>query len=89
MVVLAYDGETANKIIHMNSPRRYALPRVNLTKFNVLVDGKKFYDQPISDKITKYEELIRLTSGKGEDYKTGCLLDYKYYKDHYSITACD
>ena len=27
--------------------------------------------------------------GKGEDYTTGCLLDYKYFKDHYQLIACD
>ena len=73
----------------MKSPRAYALHRVNLTKFNVFIDGRNFYDQPISDEITKYNELIKLTTGKGEDYTTGCLLDYQYYKDHYLITACD
>ena len=60
----------------MNSPRKYALPRVNLTKFNVLIDGRNFYAQPISDKITNYNELLKLTTGKGEDFTTGCLLDY-------------
>ena len=73
----------------MKSPRAYALPRINLTKFNALIDGRNFYDQPISDKITKYNELIKLTRGKGEDYTIGRLLDYQYYKDHYLITASD
>ena len=73
----------------MNSPRRYTLPRVNLTKFNILIDGRNFYDQSISDKIKKSKELIKLTTGKGEDFTTGCLLDYDYYSNHYSIIACD
>ena len=60
-----------------------------MTKFNVLIDGRNFYGQPISDKITKHNKLIKLTTGKSEDYATGCLLDYQYYKDHYSIIACD
>ena len=89
MFVLAYNGETVNRIIHMNNPKRYALPRVDLTKFNVLIDGRNFYEELISDKVTKYEEVIKLTTGKGKDYITGCLLDYKYYKDPYSIIACD
>ena len=73
----------------MNSPRSYALPRIDLTKFNVLIDGRNFYDQPISSKANKNEELLKLTTGKGEDYKTGYLLDYECYKNHYSIIACD
>ena len=89
LFVLAYSNDATNKIIRMEGPRRYALPRVNLTKFNVLIDGRNFYDQPISDKITKYEELIKLTTGKGEDYTTGYLLDRAYADKHYTITACD
>ena len=60
-----------------------------MTKFNVLINGRNFYDQPISHEITKYNELIKLTTVTGEDFATGCLLDYKYYKEHYKITACD
>ena len=85
LFVLAYDGGTT----HMNSPKRYTLPRVKLTKFNVLIDGRNVYDQPISSEITKYEELLKLTTGKGEDFTTGCLLDYNHFKKHYSIIACD
>ena len=58
--------------------RTYVLPRVKLTKFNVLMDGRNFYDHSISSDIRKYEELLKLTMQKGEDYATGCLLDYDY-----------
>ena len=73
----------------MKNPRSYALPRVKLTKFNVLIDGLGYYDNLISSEIKKYEELLKLTTGKGEDYTTGCLLDYNYFKKHYSIIASD
>ena len=72
----------------MNSRKRYAIPRVNLTRFNVLIDGRNFYDQPISDEIKKYDELIKLCTGKSEDYTTECLLDFLYYKNHYLVKAC-
>ena len=74
--------------INFNSHTKYALPKINLTKFNVLIDGRNFYDQPISDKLRKYE-LRNLTIGKGNDYTTGSLLYYKYFKDHNNIIACD
>ena len=51
----------------MKSPRTYALRRVKLTKFNALIDGRNFYDQPISSEITKYEELLKLTTGWAEN----------------------
>ena len=75
--------------IFMNNPRAYSLPRVKLTKFNVLIDGRNFYEQTISSDIKKYEELLKLTIGKDENYEIGCLLDYDYYKKYYSIIDCD
>ena len=46
-----------------------------LNQIFVLIDGRNFYDQLISSDITKYEELLKLTIGRGENYETGCLLE--------------
>ena len=73
----------------MNSHRKNVLPIITLTKFNVLINGRKFYDQPISGKLRKYDELRKVITGKGVECTTGCLLDYKYFKDRYNIIACD
>ena len=78
-LLLDFDGDNAVK---RNNHRGYFLTRVNITKYNVLVDGN-FYDPPISDQIRKYDEVRKVGLGKGDDYTTGCLLDYKYFKDHY------
>ena len=86
---MGFDNTNGNNKIEMNSHRKYALPRINSTKFNVLIDGRKFYDQPISDEIRKYDELRKVTAGQGDDFTTGCLLDYKYFKNHYLIIACN
>ena len=87
--VAAFDNSDGNNKIEMNSHRKYVLHRINLTKFNVLIGGRNFYDQQISDKIRKYDESRKVTTGKGEDYTAGCLLDYEYFKNHYNIIACD
>ena len=91
LFILAYNnqGDTTNGRIYINSPRSYTLPRTKLTKFNVLINGVNFHDQPISSDIKKYEESLKMTTGRGENYETGCLLDFNYYKKHYSIIACD
>ena len=34
-----------------------------------------------------YHEIRKLTTGQGEDYTTGYLLDYEYIKNHYKLTA--
>ena len=36
---------------------KYFLPRVNITNYNVLMDGRKFYDQPINDLVKQYDEI--------------------------------
>ena len=90
LFVLAYNNADGNaNRVQRNSHRKYFLPRVNIIKCNVLADGRNFYDQPISDQIKKYDELRKITTGKGDDYKTGCLLDYQYFKDHYQLIALD
>ena len=55
----------------------------------MIINGKNFYDQPIDSDIKQYEEIRKLTTGQGEDYTTGCLLDYEYIKNHYRLIAVD
>ena len=81
-------NNTANKI-ERNSHRKYFLPRVNITNYIVLIDGRNFYDQPINDMIKQYREIRKIETGQGDDYATGCLLDYQYFKDHYNLIAID
>ena len=63
--------------------------RVNITNYNVLIDDRNFYDQPINDQIKQYDEIRKTATGQGDDYTTGCLLDYQYFKDHYNLIAVD
>ena len=54
-----------------------------------MIKGKKLFDQPITnDKIT-YENIRKIASGQGDDYTTGCLLGYPYFKDSYKMTTVD
>ena len=53
-----------------DSHRKYFLPRVNITNYNVLVGGKNFYDQPINDQIKNYDEIKKTATGKGDNYTT-------------------
>ena len=69
--------------------RKYFLPRVDIKDYNVLIDGRNFYDQDISDDFKKYEELRKVMTGRGEDYTTGSLLDYKYWKNNYKLICCE
>ena len=54
-----------------------------------MIDGKTFFDQPINSMIKAYENIRKIATGRGDDYTTGCLLDYSYFKDHYKMIATD
>ena len=53
-----------------NSQQKYYLPRNDLNKYNVIIDGRNFYDNPVESDIEKYRELKKVMIGKGEDYAT-------------------
>ena len=54
-----------------------------------MIDGRNFYDQPINDLIKQCDEIRKVSTGYGDDYATGCLLDYAYFKDNYKLVAVD
>ena len=78
----------ANQVIR-NSYRKYFVSRADITSYNVLIDGRNFYDQPINDSIRKYDEIRKIATGKGDNYATGCLLDYDYFKKYHQLIAVD
>ena len=51
----------------------------------MITNGKNYYDQAIDSEIKGYEEIRKLTTGKGEDYTSGYLLDYDYFKKCYRL----
>ena len=63
------------------------ISKVEIKDFNVLMDGKPFFEIPIKNKEEAYEEIIEMS--KNNDYTTGNLLDYEYFKDHYKLIAID
>ena len=90
LFVLAFNNTdgNANKV-ERNSHKKYFLSRVNITNSNVLIDRRNFYDQPINDLVKQYDEIKKTATGQGDDYTTGCLLDYQFFKDHYNLIAVD
>ena len=72
-----------------NTRRRYYLPRVEIKNYNVLIDGRNFYDQHVNGSIVRYSELLKMTTGRSEDYSTRCLLDYDYYIKDFNIGGID
>ena len=87
LFVTAYNR--ANGQPTRNGQRKYYLPRIDLEKYNIIIDGRNFYDNPIESDIEKYRELKKEMIGKGEDYTTGPLLDFNYFHKHYKLVAVD
>ena len=54
-----------------------------------MINGKTFFDQPVkNDKVTN-ENIMKIATGQGDDYATGCLLDYTYFKKYYKMIVVD
>ena len=54
-----------------------------------MIDDRNFFDQVINSMTKTYENIRKIATGQGDDYTTGCLLDYPYFKDHYKMIAID
>ena len=68
---------------------RYYLPKGIIKNYNVIINGQNVHDQPIDSDVKSCKEIRNLITGQGEDYTTGCLLDYNYVKNHYRLIAVD
>ena len=66
-------NNNVNSKVETNSHTKYFLRWLNITNYNVLIDGRNFYDQPINDQIKKYDEIRKTATGHGDDYTTGWL----------------
>ena len=64
LFVMAYNR--ANGQPTRNGQQKYYLPRIDLEKYNVIIDGRNFSDNPIESDIEKYRELKRVMIGKGK-----------------------
>ena len=87
--VLAYYNTESNNQVSIDSSKKYFLPRVKIENYNIDIDGRNFYDQPINDSIKQYNEIRKISTGQGNDCTTGCLLDFAYFEKNYRISAAD
>ena len=82
LFVLAY--QTAND---RQSYSQFYLPRVMVKDFNVIIDKLAFFDLPITTEEEAYEKIIDIS--RNNEYTTGNLLDYDYFKKYYKLIAID
>ena len=79
LFVLAYDN-TGDNPVKADFHPKYFLPRIKIENYNIEIDGRNFYDQPINDSIKEYDEVRKVSTGQGDDHTTGCLLDFAYFE---------
>ena len=84
LFVLAFENDTQR-----TSAKGYYLRNVEIKNYNVIVNGETFFDQAIKNYKVTYENIRKICTGFGDDYTTGSLLDYPYFKDSYIMIAAD
>ena len=54
-----------------------------------MIDGRNFFNQPIKKIFKTYDNIRKVATGQGDDYRTGCSLDFPYFKKCYKLIAID
>ena len=73
LFVLSFENEDDRR-----SHSNYYLPKVEVRDYNVMINGKNAFDQPINNDFKTFEHVRKIATGQGDDYTTGCLLGYPY-----------
>ena len=82
LFVLAYQNADDRQ-----SFSQFYLPKVLVKDFNVIIDKLAFFNLPIKTEGETYEKIIDIS--RNNEYTTGNLLDYDYFKKHYKLIAID
>ena len=75
------------KKYHRDSFSHYYVPNVEIKDFNVLIDGKSFFNLSVKNKGEAYEKIIEIS--KNNHYTTGNILDFAYFKESYRLIPID
>ena len=76
-----------NNTDNRDSFSNYYVPNVEITDFNVLIDGKSFFDLLVKNEEETYEKIIEMSNNN--HYTTGNLLDFHYFKENYILIETD
>ena len=82
--VLAFENDTER-----TRTWRYYIPNVEIKNYNVMINWENVFDQPIKNNKITYKNVRKIATGLVDDYTTGYLLDYPYFKDTYKMIPVD
>ena len=89
MFLFAYDNTAGNDQVSVDFFKKYFLPGVKIENYDIEIDGRNFYDQPVNESIMECDEVRKISTGQRDDYTTGCLLDFAYFEKNYRLIAAD
>ena len=84
LFVLSFENEDDRKV-HTG----YYLPKVETKNYNIMIDEKKVFIQPVKSDMRTYNNIWKIVAGQGDDDTTDCLLDYNYFNKHYKMITID
>ena len=80
LFVLLFENEEDQKVY-----TGYYLPQVGIKEYDVTIDGKNVFGQPVISSMKTYDSIQKIARGQGDYYTTSCLLDYRYFKNYYNM----
>ena len=85
LLVFSFEGIEKDNVkkVHRDSVSHHYVPNVKVKDFNVVTDGKSFFDLPVKNVEEAYEKIIRMS--RNNDCTTGNLLDFAHFKKHYRL----
>ena len=89
LFVIAFNNTAGDNQVFVDSFKKYFLPRIKIENYNIEINGRNFYDQPINGSIKQYDDIRKISTGQGDDYTTDSLLDFAYFEKNYRLIAVD
>ena len=87
LFIFIYNNKEGDSKVSVDSFKKYFLPRFKNENYNIKIHDRNFYDQPINDSIKQYDEVRKMTTGPGDHYTTGCLLNFAYFEKKLQINC--
>ena len=69
--------------------KRDILIWAEIKDYNVMIDGRNFFDQLVKNDLRTYDHIRKIATGQGDDYTTVCLFDSLSFKNYYKMIAID
>ena len=67
----------------------YFHTKLETKDYTVMIDGQNVLDELAKNYLKAYYNMIKSSTGQLDQYTTGCLLDYFYFREHYKLIAID